>query len=235
MADYLYSAESPSQPAISKPDPLSDDDFFDIERSVSIRQLFDARVHLGHKVGMWNPLMKPYIYGTRAGMHIIDLNETAKHLRQALNVAAHVAYRRGVILFVNERPQFEGVVQRAARECGEYHVTKWKGGTLTNSFMLLNTLRLPDLVVFLSIPKSKTAVKEAAMACVPSIGIVDTDCNPNLIMYPVPGNDDTPTSVQLYCRLFADVINKAKGHRKVAEEMENSPKSYSLTVRTEST
>ena len=177
---------------------------------------------------MWNPLMKQYIHGTRAGMHIIDLEKTAEHLRLALNVAAHIAYRRGVILFVNERPQFEGTVQRAARECGEYYITKWRGGTLTNSYMLLNTLRLPDLVIFTSVLKSKTAVKETAMACVPSIGIVDTDCDPNLIMYPVAGNDDTPLSIVLYHQLFADVINKAKRKRKMMEEMEDSPKSYSL-------
>ena len=164
-------------------------------------------------------------------MHIIDLDKTAEHLRLALSVTAHVAYRRGIILFVNERSQFEGVIQRTARECGEYYVTKWRGGTLTNSHMLLNTLRLPDLIIFMSVPPSKTAVKEAAMACVPSVGILDTDCSPNLIMYPVPGNDDTPNSVQLYCRLFADVINKAKYKRKTVEEMDNSPHSYSMVVK----
>ena len=174
--------------------------------------------------------MKPYIYGTRAGMHILDLDKSAEHLRRALNVTAHIAYRRGVILFVNERPQFEGVIHRTARQCGEYYVTKWRGGTLTNSFKLLNTLRLPDLVILTSVPQSKTAVKEAAMACVPSIGIVDTDCDPNLIMYPVPGNDDTPSSIVFYCRLFADVINKAKGQRKRVEEMANSPQSYAVTL-----
>ena len=177
---------------------------------------------------MWNPLMKPYIHGTRAGIHIIDLEQTAKHLRLALNVAANIAYRRGVILFVNERPQFEGVIQRTARECGEYYITNWRGGTLTNSYMLLKTLRLPDLVIFTSVLPSKTAVKEAAMACVPSIAVVDTDCDPNLIMYPVPGNDDTPISVLLYHRLFADVINKAKNLRRISEEQEDSPKSYSV-------
>lgn len=175
--------------------------------------------------------MKPYIYGTRAGIHIIDLDKTVEHLRLALNVTAHIAYRRGVILFVNERPQFEGIVQRTARECGEYYITKWRGGTLTNSFMLLNTVRLPDLIIFTSVVRSKTAVKEAAMACVPSIGVVDTDSDPNLIMYPVPGNDDTPTSVLLYCRLFADVINKAKGQRKADEEKANSPLSYSVSIK----
>lgn len=213
---------------ISKPDPLLEDDFFDINKSFTIRQLFEARVHLGHKAGMWNPLMKKYIFGTRAGMHIFNLDKTAEHLRLALNVAAHIAYRRGVILFVNERPQFEGVVQRAARECGEYYVTNWRGGTLTNSYMLLKTLRLPDLMIFTSMLRSKTAIKEAAMACIPSIAVVDSDCDPNLILYPIPGNDDTPNSILLYHRLFADVINKAKSMRKMAEEREDSPKSYSV-------
>lgn len=192
-------------------------DFFGVSEMVSVRQLLEARVHLGHKAGMWNPLMKPYIYGLRSGMHIIDLDETIQHLRLALNVAAHIAYRRGVILFVNERSQFEGLNQHTARECGEYFVSKWRAGTLTNSYMLLKTLRLPDLIIFLSVPKSKTAIKEAAMANIPSIGIVDTDCNPNLIMYPIPGNDDTPTSLRLYYKLFGDVITKAK---KMREELE---------------
>ena len=217
-----------SKDAAAKPDPLLEDDFFGISKSFTVRQLFEARVHLGHKAGMWNPLMKKYIYGTRAGMHIFDLDKTAEHLRLALNLAAHIAYRRGVILFVNERPHFEGVVQRTAHECGEYYVTNWRGGTLTNSFPLLKTFRLPDLMIFTSVLPSKTAVREANMACIPSIAIVDSDCDPNLTLYPVPGNDDTPSSVLLYHQLFADVINKAKSLRKMAEERGDSPKSYSL-------
>ena len=213
---------------ISMTNPLLDDDFFDVNKSFTVRQLFEARVHLGHKAGMWNPLMKNYIHGTRAGMHIFDLDKTAEHLRLALKVAAHIAYRRGVILFINERPQFEGIVQCAAHMCGEYYVTNWRGGTFTNSFELLNTFRLPDLMIFTSVPPSKTAVKEAAMACVPSIGVVDSDCDPNLILYPIPGNDDTPSSILFYHRLFADVINKAKSLRKMAEEQRDSPKSYSV-------
>ena len=54
------------------------------------------------------------------------------------------------------------------------------------------------------------AVKEAAQANVPSIGIVDSDCNPNLIMYPIPGNDDSPSAVELYCNLFKKAVLRAK-------------------------
>ena len=199
---------------------------------ISVRQLLEARVHLGHKAGMWNPLMKPYIYGLRSGMHIINLDDTMKHLQLALNVTAHIAYRRGIILFVNERSQFEGLNQLTARECGSYFVSKWRGGTLTNSYMLLKTLRLPDLIIFLSVPKSKTAIKEAAMTNIPSIGIVDTDCNPNLIMYPVPGNDDTPTALKLYYNLFGDVITKAKQMRRELEEKQET-ENNSLNDETE--
>ena len=206
------------QPQHERGDPLNHPDFFGVESLTSVRQLLEARVHLGHKTGMWDPRMKQYIFGTRAGIHIIDLDKTLVHLRRALNVAAHVAHRNGIILFVNERSQFERVVQQAARESNEYFVTgKWVGGTLTNSQMLLGTLRLPDLIIFLSVPPSKTAIKEAVMSNIPSIGVVDSDCNPNLITYPIPGNDDTPTAVKLYCSLFSSVILRAKAHREKPE------------------
>ena len=70
----------------SDQDPLSQPDFFGVEKMTSVRELFEARVHLGHKAGAWNPLMKPYLFGTRAGIHIIDLDKTLRHLRLALNV-----------------------------------------------------------------------------------------------------------------------------------------------------
>ena len=204
-------------------DPLTHPDFFGMHDLTSIQRLFEARVHMGHKTGMWDPLMKPYLFGTRAGTHIIDLDKTQSHLRKALNVAGHVAYRNGIILFVNERSQFERLVQKAARDCGEYFVApSWRGGTLTNSQMLLGTLRLPNLIIFLSVPPSKTAIKEAAMSNIPSIGIVDSDCNPNLITYPVPGNDDTPSAMQLYCDLFTEVIVRGKAQRKEAQKREKA-------------
>lgn len=201
--------------APTQDDPLSHADPFGVQEMTSVRGLFEARVHLGHKTGAWCPLMKPYIYGSRAGMHILDLDQTLEHLRQAMNVAGHIAYRNGIILFVNERPQFERLVQQAARDSGEYFITQhWRPGTLTNSYKILKTLRLPDLVIFLSVPPSATVIKETAMCTIPSIGIVDSDCDPRLISYPIPGNDDTPTAMRLYCQLFTEVINRAKKMRK---------------------
>ena len=87
--------------------------------------------------------------------------------------------------------------------------------------MLLGTTKLVDLIVFLHLPSLGTKTQpviEAAMANIPTIGLVDSDCNPNLIMYPIPGNDDSPSAVKLYCDLFKKVVLKAKEMRKAKDE-----------------
>ena len=156
----------------------------------------------------------------------------------ALNVLSHIAYRGGIILFVSTHPQFEELTQRTARECGEYFITRrWRGGTLTNSMMLTGMTRVADLIIFLHLPslgRNMLAVKEAAQANVPSIGIVDSDCNPNLIMYPIAGNDDSPSAVELYCNLFKKAVLRAKEvrmerrSRRKEEKMEEDLSSLQL-------
>ena len=188
----------------NQPDP------FGVIDMVTLKDLMNARVHLGHHAGCWTRYVRPYLYGIRNGMHIFNLDTTLANLHRALNVVGHVAYQRGVILFLNERPQFEALTQFTARECKEYYVTSWRPGTLTNSFKLLKTVQAPDLMIFLSVPRSKTALKEVLTCGVPMVGVVDSDCNPNFILYPVPGNDDSLQAVQLYCDLFCEVILRAK-------------------------
>lgn len=195
-----------------QPDP------FGVQDMVTLKDLLEARVHFGHKAGCWTRYVKPYLYGIRNNIHIFNLNTTLVNLHRALNVTGHIAYQGGVILFVNERPQFEALTQFTARECKEYFVTSWKPGTLTNSFKLLKTMRTPDLFVFLSVPRSKTAIKEALTYGVPMVGVVDSDCNPNFILYPIPGNDDSIHAIQLYSDLFCEVILRAKMLRKRDEK-----------------
>jgi small subunit ribosomal protein S2 len=196
---------------VSKFAPGSDP--FGVNEMVTMQDLLDARVHFGHKQGMWNREMKPYLYGLRNGIHIINLNTTLLNLRRALNITGHIAYQYGVILFVNERPQFEALTMQSALKCKEYFATNWKPGIISNSFKLLKTLRVPDLMLFLSVPRSKTAVKESLTCGIPSVGVVDSDCNPNTILYPIPGNDDSPHSVRLYSNLFCEVILRGKDLR----------------------
>ena len=201
---------------MSQDEPLAKIDF-GVEKLTSLEELFEARVHLGHKRGMWHPNMLPYLYGRRAGMHVIDLDKTWKCLQVALNVISHIAYRNGIILFVNERPQFERLNQKAARDSNQYFVTKWNTGTLTNMQRTLGTMTYPDLVIFTSVLPNESAVREAAMCCVPSVGIVDSDCDPQYVTYPIPGNDDTPSALQLYFRVFSQAIKNANAERTFEE------------------
>ena len=138
-------------------------------------------------------------------------------LQLALNVLSHIAYRRGIILFVSTHPQFEHLIQETARDCGEYFVTRqWNIGTFNNSNILLDSSCLPDLVIFMNLTmfgQGCLPVKEAAQCNVPSVGVVDSDCDPRLITYPIPGNDDSPSAMKLYCGLFKKAILNAKKHR----------------------
>ncbi|MBW02106.1 28S ribosomal protein S2, mitochondrial, partial [Eschrichtius robustus] len=206
-------------------EPLKHFDFFNVKELFSVRSLFDARVHLGHKAGCRHRFMEPYIFGNRLDQDIIDLEQTATHLQLALNFTAHVAYRGGVILFVSRKRQFSHLIENVARDCGEYaHTRYFKGGLLTNAPLLLGPMvRLPDLIIFLhtlnNVFEPHIAVRDAAKMNIPTVGIVDTNCNPSLITYPVPGNDDSPAAVQLFCRLFRTSIRRAKEKRKQVEAL----------------
>ncbi|KAK5852334.1 hypothetical protein PBY51_023809 [Eleginops maclovinus] len=203
--------------------PLEKPDFFRVSELFSVKSLFEARVHLGHKKGCRHRLMEPYLYGCRLEQDIIDLDQTVEHLQLALNFTAHVAYRGGVILFVSRQRQFSQLVENTAKGCGEYaHTRYWQGGLLTNAPIQYGPgVRLPDLIVFLStlnnVFQQHVGIRDAAKMNIPTIGVVDSNCNPSLLTYPVPGNDDTPIAMELYCHLFKMIINRAKDKRKHME------------------
>ncbi|KAM4697060.1 small ribosomal subunit protein uS2m [Rhinophrynus dorsalis] len=204
-------------------EPLKNPDFFNVKELFSVKELFEARVHLGHKKGCRHRLMEPYLFGCRLEQDIIDLDQTLNHLQLVLNITAHIAYRKGIILFVSRNRQFTHLVENTARDCGEYaHTRYWQGGLLTNAPVQYGVgVRLPDLIIFLStlnnVFEQHIAIRDAAKMNIPTVGIVDTNCNPSLITYPVPGNDDTPSAMELYCRLFKMTINRAKDKRKQME------------------
>lgn len=86
---------------------LTEKDFFNVNKLIKIEEMFDARVYMGHKEGTLNIYMKPYIFGSRLGHLIIDLDQTVVLLQEALNVAAHIAFRNGIILFINKSSQVQ--------------------------------------------------------------------------------------------------------------------------------
>lgn len=197
-------------------DPLKHEDFFGVRDLFTLDDLYNARVHIGHKRGLRNVHMRPFVFGCRLGVDVIDLERTVPLLQDALNFLAHIAYRGGVVLFLSRNRQLMPLVESTARDCGEYaHCRYWKGGTFTNATVQFGAVtRLPDVCVFVTtqntIFEQHVAVIESNKMSVPTVGVVDTSCDPRLITYPVPGNDDSPCAVELYCRLFKEAILRGK-------------------------
>lgn len=101
--------------------------------SYTMRQLLEAGVHFGHTTRRWNPKMKPFIFGERNGIHIIDLEQTVPMLQQALQAVRDVAASGGRILFVGTKRQAQQIVKESAGKSGQYYVNhRWLGGMLTN-------------------------------------------------------------------------------------------------------
>ena len=99
----------------------------------SMRQLLDAGIHFGHQSHRWNPKMKPYLFGVRNGIHIIDLQQTVPLLHNALVFLNDIAKNTGKILFVGTKRQAQEPIKEAAIACKQYFVThRWPGGMLTN-------------------------------------------------------------------------------------------------------
>jgi small subunit ribosomal protein S2 len=103
-----------------------------------MNDLLQAGVHYGHQTRRWNPRMKPYIYGKRSNIYVINLEKTAEQIEGARQYLADVVGRGGKILFVGCKRQAQEAVKEAAEACGQYYVNeRWLGGTLTN----LSTIR----------------------------------------------------------------------------------------------
>ncbi len=216
----------------------------------TIKQLLEAGVHFGHKSMRRNTKMSKYIYGTRNGISIIDLNKTASLLYKVLVTVNEVAKNNGRILFVATKKQASATVAEAAKRCGQYYVNyRWLGGMLTNwktvsqsiktlkkieeqlagaeidfnkkEKLVLERKRLkleqalggiknmggyPDLVFVIDTFKEDLAIYEAKKLNIPIIAVVDSNSNPDGIIYPIPGNDDSAKAIKLYCNLVSDAI-----------------------------
>ena len=115
--------------------------------SFTMRQLLEAGIHFGHTTRRWNPLMRPYIFGERNGIHIIDLEQTVPMLQRGLEAVREVAAGGGRVLFVGTKRQATEIVSTAAIRCGQYYVNhRWLGGMLTNWRTISNSIkRLRDI------------------------------------------------------------------------------------------
>ena len=114
---------------------------------VDVKALLEAGVHYGHRASKWNPKMRPYIYGKRNLIHIIDLRETVRGLLRAYRYLTQVVGKGGLVMFVGTKRQAKEIVEKEAGRCGMPFVSeRWLGGTLTNYRTIRNRLkRLQEL------------------------------------------------------------------------------------------
>ena len=210
--------------------------------AIAVKDLIEAGVHYGHRASRWNPKMKPYIYGKRNLIHIIDLKETVRGLLRAVKYFNRVASGGGLILFVGTKRQAVDIVVEHAQKCNQPFVTeRWLGGTLTNFLTIRSRLdrldeleqtldgeqaltyskkalsslgrerrkisrnlegirhmtRRPEAMFVIDPHREKIAVSEARKLGVKVVALMDTDCDPDLVDLPIPGNDDSMRSIEL--------------------------------------
>jgi small subunit ribosomal protein S2 len=236
------------------------------EEPLSVKELFEAGVHFGHQTKRWNPKMRPFIYGARSGIHIVDLDQTARLFKRAFDFLSETVARGGSVLFVGTKRQAQEIVREEARRAGMYFVTnRWLGGTLTNFRTIkggldrLRTLeRMKEDGTYSQLPKKETvqlekertrlekyigglkgmgavpqaifvidpaqetiAVSEAKRLGVPIVAITDTNCDPDMVDYVIPGNDDAIRSVRLITGAVADACVYGAARRREYQSQRN--------------
>ncbi len=229
---------------------------------VSMKELLEAGVHFGHQTKRWNPKMKPYIFGARNGIHIIDLQKTVKLFKVAYDFVANVVADGYLVLFLGTKKQAQDAILEESQRCGmPYVINRWLGGTLTNFRTIQNSIKqlkdleeiknsggfaryskkealqlekklqklekqlggikmmeeLPGAIFVVDPKKEKIAVSEARKLGIPVVAIADTNCDPDEIDYPIPGNDDAIRAIKLITSKIADAC--IEGHRMAQERL----------------
>jgi small subunit ribosomal protein S2 len=223
--------------------------------TVTMKELLEAGVHFGHETKRWDPKMKPYIFGARNGIYIIDLQKTVQLFKETHQFVRDIVAKGEYILFVGTKKQAQETISEQATRCGMFYVNhRWLGGMMTNfqtikrSIDRLNKLeamkneeiynllpkkevlelekersrlekslggiknmdRLPGAIFVVDPKKERIAVREARKIGIPSIGIVDTNCNPEELDYIIPGNDDAIRAINLFASKIADAVIEGK-------------------------
>lgn len=238
---------------------------------VSMKQMLETGVHFGHQTRRWNPKMRPYIFGARNGIHIIDLQQTVKLFRVAYDKVVDTVAKGGKVLFIGTKRQAQEAVATEATKAGQFYVTnRWMGGTLTNfvtiqksvdrlkklegmfadgsinryqkkEILLLeremqkleqtlggikNMDRLPQLAFIIDPNREDIAVKECRKLGIPIVAVTDTNCDPDVIDYIIPGNDDAIRAIKLFVTAFSEACQEgaamAKGDVNAEEAMQKA-------------
>ena len=221
---------------------------------VTMKSLLESGVHFGHQVKRWDPRMKKYIFASRNGIHIIDLQKTIAAIRESYEAVRKIASSGKSVLFVGTKKQAQQAIAKEAERCGMYYVNnRWLGGMLTNFTTIKKSLQrlkkiekmevdgtfanltkkevsalqkekakleknlggikemkeLPGAIFIIDTHKEQIAVAEAHRMGIPVVAVVDTNCNPEGIDYPIPGNDDAIRAISLFTSIIANAVIEA--------------------------
>ena len=133
--------------------------------SINMKELLEAGVHFGHQTRRWNPKMKPYIFGSRNGIHIIDLQRTVKLFAKAYDFIVRTVAEGYPVLFVGTKKQAHDSIIEESERCGMFYVVnRWLGGTLTNFNTLKQSInRLKELEGMMSDGSINRYIKKEAL------------------------------------------------------------------------
>ena len=218
--------------------------------SIQMKELLEAGVHFGHQTRRWNPKMKPFIFGKRNGIHIVDLQKTLQYFDEAAEFVRDLAENGRNILFVGTKRQAQDAIQEEAVRCGMFYVNhRWLGGTMTNFRTIRKSIDrfkeiekilsaedshltkkekirlerqrrkmeralggikdmedLPDALFVIDTVHEHIAVREANRLNIPVVAVVDTNCDPEEVDVPIPGNDDAIRAIRLFTSRVADNV-----------------------------
>lgn len=236
---------------------------------ITMKEMLEAGVHFGHQTRRWNPKMKPFIFGSRKGIHIIDLQKTIPLFDRAYEFIADVVANGGKVLFVGTKRQAQDIIREEAERCGMFYIVhRWLGGTLTNfktikkridkmkeleqmfedgsikKFPKKEIIRMermleklrralggirdmegyPQAGFIVDPHKEENAVKEFNKLGIPVVAITDTNCDPDVIDYIIPGNDDAIRAIKLFTSKIADACIEGAARRKEQEAFEEKEK-----------
>ncbi len=218
--------------------------------TIQMKELLEAGVHFGHQTRRWNPKMKPFIFGKRNGIHIVDLQKTLKYFEEAAEFVRELATNGRNVLFVGTKRQAQDTIKEEATRCGMFYMNhRWLGGTMTNFDTIKKSITrfkeievalanedsrltkkeriglerqrkkmeraiggikdmegLPEALFVIDTEHEHIAIKEANRLGIPVIAVVDTNCDPEDVDYPIPGNDDAIRAIRLFTSRIADNI-----------------------------
>ncbi len=171
---------------------------------VSMKQMLETGVHFGHQTRRWNPKMRPYIFGTRNGIHIIDLQQTVKLFRTAHDKVVDVVANGGKVLFVGTKRQAQDAVSEEATRSEQFYVThRWLGGILTNFQTIQKSIeRLKKLEAMFADDSVKRYQKKEILSLQREMdklnlvlgGIKDMHSLPDLVFIIDPNREDIAVS-----------------------------------------